>query len=51
MPIQEALRTLQVVLKTDNKKVHFSEPGDTEREPAYLKSFVAFSKMPPAPET
>lgn len=51
MPIRETSRALQVVLKTDNKKVHFLEAGDRKREPAYLKSFVAFTKMPPVPET
>jgi hypothetical protein len=51
MPIREALRTLQVVLKTVDRKVHFAEPGDPKREPAYLKNFVAFTKMLPVPET
>ncbi len=50
MPIKEILPTLQVVKKISDRKVHFSEPGDTTREPSYLKNFVAFTKMPPVPE-
>lgn len=50
VPIKEILPTLQVVKKICDAKVHFSEPGDTTREPAYLKDFVAFTEMPPVPE-
>jgi hypothetical protein len=50
LPIKEILPTLQIVKKISDAKVHFSEPGDTTREPAYLKDFVAFTEMPPVPE-
>ena len=45
-PKREDLPSLQVVLKSDEEKVYFAEPGDAERVPQYLKNFVACAEMP-----
>jgi hypothetical protein len=51
LPIKETLPALQVVKKISCGKAYFSEPGDTTREPAYGKEFVAFTEMPPVPDS
>jgi len=50
VPIREDLPSLQVVLKSDDRRVYFAEPGDAGKVTSYTKDFVACAEMPTLPE-